>query len=1024
MAAQPRDRSSTVVEFQALGQFAVRVGDRELALPPLAKARSLLAYLIVHRKAETPREHLMDLFWPDLDGDRARDNLKTNLWSIRRSFRSLGLDADDFFSAGRATIRWNAPVSCDGEHFAELAAAAGESTDRDALAIYRGDFLDGDYHPWAIAERERLAELYETVLRRRMRDAAGIEDARRLLARNPYDEEAYVVVADFELSAGRHAAALATIERCRAALAEIGGEPSAAFEARFADVAATSPPREFRTPFVGRQFELRCLESALAALRNGNGSTVLIAGTAGIGKSSLLAAFRATPDAAEARVVTVQCIQDDPRPFGPWPTILTTLLGADAEGSMHGGTRGIATALGAALDGKALLVDDAQWLSDEAFGVFAALCRLRSPRNATIVATRPEGLDRLRAALEQVQLTTLSLEPLALDDVTAMLRRATRANQTELAAQLYARTDGHPLFITGIVEALVRDGALRYGGGAWRYVADRGNDIPLPASLHATIKAQLLRRGADAAAIASVLALEPEADFSMLLAAFGKNESRYMDALDDLFATGILLQDPSGPHFAFAHDVLREVAATLPSPARRRAIHSTFAQLLAGSDLPGAHLRRARHLAAAGNAAAAVEAYAAAALETMPWRAWRDAIACVEEANRLALRLESVPSVNAALRLLRRVEVTAYLSTGQPAKSLRAGDDMVRLARAAGDPTGIVQALWARSQAYDYAKEHERGLRDVIEAEAIAREHGDRPRQALMLNGVADTYLALGRLTEGSKAAKRAAAVWRSIERPDGELLATIIGVAALMVAHDVAAARTAFAEGDAAAAQLSWISTVQWRATHAEFAYFSERYDEAATMAQAAIDELQARADEPWDRHLCVMEPGQQRFHAAYFLATVRIAQERYDEALALLSGLRTQEYHLPSAAMSEQVSVLEIDALLRRALPGDDLRAAALAETLGPDTPTFNYQLWVDTKIVARARAAARRHDASAAALVRRALDFTEERARNMPGSSDRVFEQLAVAAGDAGGPALQKRARRLFEDYRNRRRAAFVR
>jgi hypothetical protein len=83
------------------------------------------------------------------------------------------------------------------------AVAAASPDDRAAVQLYRGDFLEGDYDDWAVAERERLTTPYETVLGRAARTSRDPEAARLLIARNPYAEEAYVTLIETELESGQ-----------------------------------------------------------------------------------------------------------------------------------------------------------------------------------------------------------------------------------------------------------------------------------------------------------------------------------------------------------------------------------------------------------------------------------------------------------------------------------------------------------------------------------------------------------------------------------------------------------------------------------------------------------------------------------------------------------------------------------------------------------------------------------------------------------------------------------------------------
>jgi predicted ATPase/DNA-binding SARP family transcriptional activator len=276
----------TTFSLTTLGRFALTVNGVSVPSPTTRKARALTAFLLMHGGVDTAREALLEIFWPDTDPERARDNLSTTLSTIRRVLRAAGLPADDLIFANNSVVRWTADTIVDAQQFAELSIQDNPTANAEALQLYGGDFLEGDYDQWATAERERLATLYEAALARTVRTAREPEAARRLIARNPYAEEAYAALVEAELRAGRSASAVSLVDQCRKTLAEIGEKPSEAFEERFGhikrralDVPPTNLPRQ-RTSFVGRTVELNDVKALIA-----KSQLVTVAGAGGIGKT-------------------------------------------------------------------------------------------------------------------------------------------------------------------------------------------------------------------------------------------------------------------------------------------------------------------------------------------------------------------------------------------------------------------------------------------------------------------------------------------------------------------------------------------------------------------------------------------------------------------------------------------------------------------------------------------------------------------------------------------------------------------
>ena len=219
----------THVALHTLGRFALDVGAEPLTAPPTLKARALLTYLAMSAGAEVARELLMDTFWPDAEPQRARDSLNTALHAVRRCFRLGGFIPDAYVVATRTVVRWIAECDVDAMRLRAIAPNPSLLEVRAALADYGGEFLPGCYDDWSVAERERLEGAYERVLIAAVRDYGDLGAARRLLALNPYEESAYILLLDSEPAPLRFAA---LARRCRLLFAESGLTPSAALQLR------------------------------------------------------------------------------------------------------------------------------------------------------------------------------------------------------------------------------------------------------------------------------------------------------------------------------------------------------------------------------------------------------------------------------------------------------------------------------------------------------------------------------------------------------------------------------------------------------------------------------------------------------------------------------------------------------------------------------------------------------------------------------------------------------------------------
>jgi DNA-binding SARP family transcriptional activator len=221
------------LEIKLFGVFCLERGGQPLPAFPSRKVRDLLAYLLLDHRALHSREHLADLFWPDLDGDKARHCLNTTLWRLRGVLGQTEGGACSYLRVDAERIGFN-PASdfrLDVDEFAVAcrnAERAGPHLpdqraqwDRTAVDLYRADLLTDCYDDWCLVERERLQLLSLRALGRLLDyhhqqhdyDAA-IAYGQRILACDPMREQVHRQLIHLYLAAGNPAAALRQYERC------------------------------------------------------------------------------------------------------------------------------------------------------------------------------------------------------------------------------------------------------------------------------------------------------------------------------------------------------------------------------------------------------------------------------------------------------------------------------------------------------------------------------------------------------------------------------------------------------------------------------------------------------------------------------------------------------------------------------------------------------------------------------------------------------------------------------------------
>ncbi|MGC0334844.1 DNA-binding SARP family transcriptional activator [Streptomyces sp. SAI-170] len=705
------------LRVRLLGGMDLRLGQQRLGPLDSARAESLLAYLLLHRDAPQPRQHLAFLLWPGSTEHQAHTNLRKVLYTVRRTLPA----ADRLIDIGPRSLQWRPGGSLwlDVEHF-EQALAAGRF--EEAVETYAGDLLEGHYDEWLAGARERLSSLYLEALdvlartyRRDRRWPEAIRCAERLVGHDPLREESHRLLMSLCREAGDRARAVRAYHACATVLdRELGIEPSPRTRALYQSLVAPTPadpataPRtpsptrtraSGRSPFVGRDAELARLTAVWSAAASGRAQMVLINGEAGIGKTRLVEEMR-----ARAGPVTVAARAYPAEDQVPYGVAITWLRSPPVARRMSRLDRSHMTELARLLPELAsrvpppvplpeaelrrrlcdtisqallavgtpllLTVDDAQWADAQSLRVIHHLMRAAPSTRLLVVATaRPDEVDRghpLTGLITVLQatgrFTGIELDRLDRAHTALLAERITGARLDESRLErLHDDSEGNPLFV---VEALK-------------------GDAPAAASqVQAVIAARLARLSRPAAALAGVAAAIGRAFTADVLApASGLAEEVFVSALDELWHRGIIRAH--GPNaYDFSHGRIRDAAYASLSPPRRRQAHLAIARALERRADP-APAQLARHYDSAGATVEAVRWYARAAENAQWLHAHTDAVRSLERALTLSDCLPPGPDT-ARLRLRLLTALPAPLVACEGYGSQRMATVHTRALRLAG----------------------------------------------------------------------------------------------------------------------------------------------------------------------------------------------------------------------------------------------------------------------------------------------------------------------------------------------------
>ncbi|GAA1862718.1 hypothetical protein GCM10009836_48790 [Pseudonocardia ailaonensis] len=444
---------------------------------------------------------------------------------------------------------------------------------------------------------------------------------------------------------------------------------------------------------VGRDAELRELEAVAAELgRSGCARTVLLAGEAGIGKTTLAAEFVARMRATGLRTAWAACrAEGGTPPYWPWAQLLSRLgrggaltpSDADPEQARFLLFDSVSSALREA--GPVLLViDDLHWADPDSVRLLAALPAHLGDAPVLVLGTyrdsEPGGMATM-AAERRIVLSGLTSAELG-----AAVRESTGETVDEHAARaLHDRTGGNPFFAAEIVRMGRSDAADALPGGV-RAVLERRLAALDPRSLAVLRAAAVLDAGTSAGTDAVLLGAVAQVAVAEVAEALAPA------------VTARLAVAHEGRHrfpHALVGETLRELTpAATALDLHRRAAYTLATRLEAGiSDVAelAHHRNRVADLSGEpGDRAAAVAVAVRAATAATSAAAHDDAVRTLETAlDRLGA--EDLPGAPDRGVLLCRLG-DALLAAGDPARSRAVFRAAAVHARRAGRPELLATA--------------------------------------------------------------------------------------------------------------------------------------------------------------------------------------------------------------------------------------------------------------------------------------------------------------------------------------------
>src|SRR5262249_23666973 len=193
----------------------------------------LFCYLMIHRAPLHQREHLAEMLWCDSPKSTAMKNLRQTLWQLQRKFVSQQNGSSyQLFSSDSEWLSLHPDLEMwtdvrEFEKASECLRGPSELNDacaqilQHAVQLYQGDLLEGWYQDWCLYERERLQNLYLSILNKLISYCekhkeyeAGIRYGERMLKYDFAGERTHQQMMRLKHLSGDRTGALRQYEQC------------------------------------------------------------------------------------------------------------------------------------------------------------------------------------------------------------------------------------------------------------------------------------------------------------------------------------------------------------------------------------------------------------------------------------------------------------------------------------------------------------------------------------------------------------------------------------------------------------------------------------------------------------------------------------------------------------------------------------------------------------------------------------------------------------------------------------------
>ena len=402
----------------------------------------------------------------------------------------------------------------------------------------------------------------------------------------------------------------------------------------------------------------------------------------------------------------------------------------------------------AAVQPLLLVMEDVHWVDPTTLELLSLLVdQGPTARILTLVTCRPDFTPPWTGRSHYTQVTLARLPQPQVAELTRRVAHG-KALPAEVGAQIVAKADGVPLFVEEVTRMVLESGLLQEQDDRYALTGALPA-LAIPTTLHDSLLARLDRLGAAKGLAQLGATLGRDFAYALLRAVAPWDDETLHQGLHQLVAAELLYQRGLLPQatYTFKHALIQDAAYQSLLRSTRQQYHQRIAQVLAERFPETAETQPevvAQHYTAAGLHAQALPYWQRAGQRALARSAYREAVACLEQALSALPHLPETRDTREQAIDLRLALRSALQPSGDSRRMLAALREAEVIAEALADPRRLAQVTGYLS--FDFCR---RGLYDQASAAArralvLATASGEVILQALANQWLGRAYFHQG----------------------------------------------------------------------------------------------------------------------------------------------------------------------------------------------------------------------------------------------------------------------------------------